>query len=304
MLRVSGTLATPEHYFRNEQQGDSMKNGYRALGLMCASVAALMAVPALAQDSDNHNELTIGVGAGMMPSYDGSNDYRLIPAVAIRGKVADMPFFTRGTNLFLDVVPNRGDSTLDIGVGPVVGARFNRTGGIKDARVKALGELDTSWEAGGWVGVAKTGVITSDYDNLSVRVAYLKGVSGPNKSYVVTPAVEYMTPLSKTTIVGVSISADYVGKRFGGTYYDITPAGAAASGLGVYGAAGAKAGFAKVNLGLLAGKSLSGDIRKGWAVFAAGGYGRIVGRYADSPIVRDAGSRNQWLGGLGIAYTF
>lgn len=281
-----------------------MKNGYRALGLACGALSALAAFPAFAQDEDDANQLTIGVGAGAMPSYDGSNDYRIVPAAAIRGQVAHFPFFSRGNNLFIDLVPNYAGQTVDIGAGPVAGLRSNRTGGIKDSRVKALGELDNSWEVGGWVGIAKTGVVTSAYDNLSFRVSYLKGISGPHKSYVITPAVEYATPLSKTTVVGVSISADYVGKRFGGAYYDISPDGAAASGLGVYGAAGARAGFAKLNLGLLAGKSLSGDIRKGWAVFAVSGYGRILGRYADSPIVKDAGSRNQWLGGLGIAYTF
>ena len=51
-------------------------------------------------------------------------------------------------------------------------------------------------------------------------------------------------------------------------------------------------------------ESLSGDLRKGWAVFALGGYGRLLGRYADSPLVKDTGSRNQWLGGLGVAYSF
>ena len=101
----------------------------------------------------------------------------------------------------------------------------------------------------------------------------------------------------------MSLSADYVGKGFG-HYYDVDLAGSQASGLGVYGAAGDRAGFAKLSLGIVGAKSLSGDLRKGWAVFALGGYGRLLGRYADSPLVKDAGNRNQWLGGLGVAYTF
>lgn len=267
-------------------------------------LAAALPLPSTAQETSPRNELTVAVGAGIVPSYEGSDDYSVTPGVLVRGKVANMPFFSRGTNLFVDLVPNHDGQTLDWGLGPVVNIRSNRTGHIKDNRVKALGELDRAIEVGGWTGIAKTGVLTSDYDNLSFRVAWLKDVGGAHKSYVVTPAIEYSMPLSQTTLVGLSVSADYVGKGYGRYYYDIDIAGSQASSLGVYGAAGDKAGFAKLNIGLVAAQSLSGDLRKGWAVFALGGYGRILGDYARSPIVRSAGDRNQWLGGLGIAYTF
>lgn len=250
------------------------------------------------------NELTIAAGAGITPSYEGSDDYTISPGALIRGKIAGMPFFSRGTNLHLDIVHNDGADGWDIGFGPFISARFNRTGHIKDSRVKALGTLDTAIEVGGWAGIAKTGAITSAYDNLSFRVSYLKDIGGAHKSYAVTPAVEYAMPLSETTLIGLSVSADYVGKGYGHYYYDIDLAGSQASGLGVYGAAGDKAGFAKLSIGLVGAQSLSGDLRKGWAIFALGGYGRLLGDYARSPIVRDAGNRDQWMGGLGVAYTF
>lgn len=278
------------------------------------SPLALRALPLLAialpftasaqTERDNRNELTIGVGGAVVPSYEGSDDYRIVPGGIARGKVAGFPFFTRGTALYIDAIPNSDPQGLDLGFGPAAGVRLNRTGSIKDRRVKALGELDTGYEIGGWAGVAKTGVVTSAYDNLSMRVSYLKDVGNAHESYILTPAIEYGTPLSQTTYVGLSVSADYVGKGYGRYYYDVTLAGSQASGLGIYGAAGDKAGFAKLNLGLVGAQSLSGDLRKGWALFGLAGYGRILGRYADSPIVRDAGSRNQFLGGLGIAYTF
>nr|WP_246351956.1 MipA/OmpV family protein [Sphingobium subterraneum] len=272
--------------------------------LLSLTAAALAASGAHAQDLEDRNQLTVGVGAGVVPSYDGSDDSVVTPGAVVRGKVEGFTFFSRGPYLFVDAIPDAQSGGLDIEAGPVGGARFNRTRQIKDRQVRALGELDTAWEVGGWGGVAKTGVITSDYDNLSFRVSYLHDVAGAHRSYIVTPTIEYGTPLSRSTYVGVSVSADYVGKGFGRYYYDVTLAGSQASGLGVYGAAGDKAGFAKLNLGIVGAKSLSGDLRKGLSIFALGGYGRILGRYADSPIVRDAGSRNQWVGGAGIAYTF
>jgi len=250
------------------------------------------------------NEITVAVGMGLTPSYEGSDDYNITPGILVRGKVAGMPFFSRGTNLHLDVVPNDDEGGWDIGFGPIISARFNRTGRIKDARVKALGKLDPAIELGVWGGIAKTGVITSAYDNLSFRVSVMKDVANGHESTVITPAIEYVTPLSQTTLVGLSLSADYVGKGYGRTYYDIDAAGSAASGLATYSGAGDSSGFSKMSVNLLAGKSLSGDIRKGWALFAVGGYGRILGDYAASPIVKTAGSRDQWLGALGAAYTF
>ncbi len=271
---------------------------------MLAPVMLIAAVPAAAQEPEDRNQLTLGIGAGIVPSYEGSDDSRVIPGVFLRGRVAGHPFFTRGTALFVDLIPNETADGIDIGVGPVAGARLNRTGSIGDDRVKALGELDAAWELGGWAGIAKTGVVTSAYDNLSFRVSWVNDVAGAHGSYVITPAIDYGTPLSATTYVGLSLSANYVGKGYGGYYYDIGAAGSQASGLAAYDAAGRKAGFARFNAGLAAGKSLSGDVRKGWALFALGGYSRLLGRYADSPIVADAGSRDQWMGAVGLAYTF
>ena len=264
------------------------------------------AVPALAQDDPQHSTLTIGVGGAYVPSYEGSDDYRAIPIAQARGKVHDFAFWTRGTSLYVDAIPNTDDNGVDFELGPVVNVRLDRTSRktIKDNAVRALGKLDTGIEVGGFVGIGKTGVFTSAYDNLSARVAVTKDVGGAHKSYVVTPAIEYVTPLSMTTFVGIGVSAEYVGKKFGGYYYDVTPAGSLASVLPVYSRAGDKSGFKKVSANLTAGKSLSGDLRHGWAIFALGGYSRVLGRYADSPIVDIAGSRNQWVGAVGVGYTF
>ena len=99
------------------------------------------------------------------------------------------------------------------------------------------------------------------------------------------------------------LSLTRVGKKYGRYYFDITPQESLASGLDVYNRAGGS-GFKRLNVNLSAGKALSGDLRKGWAIFGVAGYSRVLGKYADSPIVADAGSRNQFVGALGIGYTF
>ena len=269
-----------------------------------AFIALGAADTAFAQTNDS-NVLTVGIGAAVIPSYEGSDDYRVIPVPQLRGKVSDFAFWTRGPSLYFDVIPNRGQD-IDLQLGPVAGVRFDRSSrkNIKDAAVRALGERDKAVELGGFVGIGKTGVFTSAYDNLSVRVAVTKDVAGAHESFIVTPAIEYFTPLSTRSFVGLGVSADYVGKKYGRYYYDVDAAGALASGLPEYSRAGDGSGFKKVGVNLTGGLSLSGDIRKGWALFALGGYSRMLGDYADSPIVSIAGSRNQWIGAVGVGYTF
>jgi MipA family protein len=276
----------------------------RFLAAGLAFLALSAANPAIAQIEDS-NVLTVGVGAAVIPSYEGSDDYRVIPVPQLRGKVSDFAFWTRGPSLYIDAIPNRGDG-IDFQLGPVAGVRFDRSSrkSIKDAAVRALGERDVAVELGGFVGIGKTGVLTSDYDNLSARVAITKDVAGAHDSYVITPAIEYFAPLSTRSFVGLGVSADYVGKKYGRYYYDVDAAGALASGLPAYSRAGEGSGFKKVGVNLTGGLSLSGDLRKGWALFALGGYSRMLGDYADSPVVSIAGSKNQWIGAVGVGYTF
>jgi outer membrane scaffolding protein for murein synthesis (MipA/OmpV family) len=263
------------------------------------------AAPASAQEEapagDDRNSLTIGLGAGYAPSYEGSDDYRIIPGGVVRGKVAGHSFYTRGLQLYFDAIPEADGPGLDIALGPVLGLRLNRTNGIKDAQVKALGELNTAYEVGAFVGIGQTGVITSDYDNLSFRVSYTKDVGNAHESHIITPSIEYGTPLSRQTFVGLSLSGDFVGDRYADYYFDVSPAGSLASGLAAYDADG---GFKSWSVSLAGGHAISGDLLSGLSLFAVGAYTRLRGDFADSPIVSTAGSPNQWFGAVGLSYTF
>ena len=234
-----------------------------------------------------------------IPDYEGSDDYRLIPAAGLRGRISGMSFSTRGTYLYLDVIP-RGSNELDIDVGPIVGVRLNRTGKIKDDLVDALPELDTAVEVGGFAGVTLHG-LTNPYDALSFRFDVVKDVGGAHKSTVVTPTVDFGTPLSRTTYVGASLSADFVGGGYADYYYGIDATDALASGLPVYDPDG---GMKNWKIGLIGALSLTGDLTRGWSLFGAGSYSHLTGDYKDSPIVDLRGSASQWLGAVGVGYTF
>lgn len=274
-------------------------------GLMLSIIGSLAATPALAADEARPRDyMSVGLGIGTIPSYSGSDDNVIIPAIIIRGRIKGYAFVTRGVNLSVDLAREHAGDDIDFKFGPYFSFRTERSARIEDQQVEALGKLPRTLEAGLYAGIAKTGVLTSKHDQLGFRVSYVHDVLGKHNSYVMIPSIEYGTPLSRTSYIGTQASLSYVGRGYGRQYYDIDATGSAASGLAVYSAAGNKAGFAKMSFTLAAAQSLSGDLRKGWTLVFAGQYGRMLGRYARSPIVADAGSEDQWLGGLGLAYTF
>ena len=249
--------------------------------------------------NDRSDSFTIGAGAAYLPDYEGSNDYRIIPAAAIRGRVGGIAFFTRATYLYVDLVP-RGSGKIELDAGPIAGVRLNRTGRIRDDLVDRLPEVDKAIEVGGFFGLTAHG-LTNPYDSLGVRVDVVKDVGKAHGSTVITPTIDFGTPLSRTFYVGASLSADFVGGGYADTYYSITPQDSIASGLATFDADGGYKGW---KLGLLANRSLTGDLTHGLSLFASGSYGRLAGDFKRSPIVADRGSASQWFGALGLAYTF
>jgi len=248
----------------------------------------------------------ISVAAGVLstPSYNGSDDRRILPAFYVRGRVSGYSFSTRGTNFQVDMIRHRRGQTTDFKLGPIINLRGDRVSGIKDPQVEALGEKKLAVEVGFFTGVTHTGVITSAYDQIGFRFVALKDVSGRHGSWAMSPTIDYGTPLSKRAYLGVSASVNFYGKGFGRYYYDIDALGSAASGLPVYSGAGRKATAGKYTLGLAGAYALSGDLRKGFVLIGGAQYARMGSRYADSPIVAVAGSPNQWLLGGGLAYQF
>ena len=118
---------------------------------------------------------------------------------------------------------------------------------------------------------------------------------------MITPTIDFGTPLSRYTYIGASLSAEWAGGGYANYYYSITPAEALASGLSPYDADG---GFKSWRLGLLANQSITGDLTHGLSLFGTGSYSHLAGDFKDSPIVDDRGSASQWLAAVGLAYTF
>ncbi len=279
----------------------------RTLPLILGStLAAFTTIPAHAQDApaDPYRDtVTVGVGVAALPDYEGSNDYRITPAPAAIGTIKGYGFVLAGNQLSVDLIKNTPGPVWDVQAGPIAQLNFNRSalGSIDDRRVRALGKLGVAVELGGYVGLGKTGVLTSPYDTLSITLGYRHDVSGVHDSGIWSPGITYVTPLSRKAALGVFASADIVERGYAQTYYSVSAAQSATSGLPVYTTRG---GFKNWTLGAIGSYSLTGDLLHGIKIVGAGTYGRMTGDIASSPLVAIAGSRDQWLGTIGLAYTF
>ncbi len=279
--------------------------------IMLAAALLLTATPAVAQDvaaaaeqplpdpNDQSDSFQIGLGAAFVPDYEGSNDYRLIPGVIVRARVSGISIFSRGTYLYADVISDGPGLNFD--AGPIVGVRLNRTGKVKDDAVDALGDRKVAVEVGGFAGLTYKG-LTNPYDALSLRLDAVKDVGNAHESVVLSPTIDFGTPLSRTTFAGLSLSADFVSRKYANYYFGIDAAGSLASGLPGY--RFSDGGMKNWQAGLLLAHSLSGDARKGLGLFGSASYKRLLGDIADSPIVADRGSKSQWFGAVGVGYSW
>ncbi|MGJ3628713.1 MipA/OmpV family protein [Sphingomonas sp. MMS24-JH45] len=114
--------------------------------------------------------------------------------------------------------------------------------------------------------------------------------------------MNYFTPLSLKAGVGLFASAERVGRGFGRTSFDVDAAeDGVASGLPVF---RTRAGWKNWTVGAAGTYALTGNLLKGWKLVGGATYKKMLNDYGDNPLVSIAGSRSQWLGALGVAYTF
>lgn len=286
------------------------------LHLAAIIAASLAAAPALAQDAGppaepnpaagidtGRSTVTIGIAGAYVPDYEGSDDYRIVPGPAAIGSLGGLSFQVLGNRASVDLIPNPAGPSWDFQLGPIGVINFNRTNrrSIDDDRVKALPERDTAIELGGYVGIGKTGVVTSPYDKLSASVSYRHDVAGVHDSGIVTPSINYFTPLSLKAAVNLFGSAERVERGYAREYFDVALGDVVASGLPAFRTRG---GWKSYTIGLAGTYALTGNLLQGFKLVAGGTYKRMLNDFGDSPIVSDAGSRDQWFGAVGLAYTF
>lgn len=248
---------------------------------------------------------TIGLGVAMVPSYAGSDDYIAFPLPLIVGRLGGVGIAPNGPGFVLDVNspkpamgPRKG---ARIAFGPAFRFRNDRNNRISDDVVARAGKLDAALEVGGNVAVTIPNVVRT-FDSLSIGVQARWDVLGAHEGMIIEPQVSYRALLGKGFSLQAQASAEFVDDNFAGYYFTVSPAQAAATGLAQFRADGGlnRVGANAILSYDLDGKPLSG----GWAITGIGGYSRLIGDSADTPYTSVRGDADQFILGLGLAYTF
>lgn len=248
---------------------------------------------------------TIGLGAGMVPSYAGSNDYIAFPLPLIAGRVGGVGIAPNGPGLVLDLnspkpamVPKKG---ARLAFGPAFRFRNDRNNRISDEVVARAGQLDAALEVGANLAVAWRGVV-KPLDQLTIGVQARRDVLGAHEGWVIEPQIGYRALVGKAMTLQAQASMEFTDSRFARYYFSVTPAQSAASGLAQYSADG---GLNRVGTTAILSYDLDRNpLNGGWALTGVGGYSRLVGDSADTPYTAVRGDANQFILGGGVAFTF
>lgn len=248
---------------------------------------------------------TIGLGVGLVPSYAGSNDYIAFPLPLIAGRVGGVGISPNGPGVTLDLLspkPSLAPRTKPrIALGPVLRFRNDRANRITDPVVARAGKLDAALELGGNVAVVFPAVFRP-FDQLTLGVQARRDVLGAHEGTVIEPQVGYRALLGKGFTLQAQASAEFVDDSFADYYFTVSPAQAAATGLAPFRAEG---GLNRLGTTATLAYDLDRNpLNGGWSVTGVGGYARLIGDSADTPYTALRGDANQFIAGLGLAYTF
>jgi outer membrane protein len=257
--------------------------------LGCAAVA-LLGGAAAAQEAAPEPAWKVSLGAGALfkPDYEGSDEYEVDPLPDISISYRDLVFL-RGTTLSANLLTMnvlRPDGILQ--VGPLVRYRFGRDQDDNEA-LRGLGDVDGSVEAGVFaryrVGLWSTGL------------SLVQDIAGGHEGMLGEAFISQDVPLSERLRASLRGSVTWASDDYMNSYFGISPAQAARSGRAPF---DADSGFKDIGLSL----GLEYSLSAGWSVGGRIGYIRLLNDAADSPLVDEDGSANQFTAGVSLSYRF
>jgi outer membrane scaffolding protein for murein synthesis (MipA/OmpV family) len=290
-----------------------------ALARVAALAMLALALPAAAQDqspmdgppmqgpppdfvpSGGGEFLAVGLGVAVSSTYSGSDNYDFTVLPVVLGSVGGVRINPRGGGLALDFVRDAPDGIgLDAGVSARL--RSDRVGDTGDEVVNRLAELDRAIEIGPTVGIRFPGLLNR-FDSLTLNADILWDVAGAHGGMVIAPNLQYSTPLGRGVFANFTLGTEYADAGFQDYYFRISPADALTTGLPTYEPGGG--GFTGASATLLLAIDLDGNLTNGgWSLVTLAGYSRVLGDAANTPFTTIRGTPNQFLGALGIGYSF
>ncbi|MCW2382676.1 MULTISPECIES: MipA/OmpV family protein [unclassified Sphingobium] len=252
-----------------------------ALALTLGLTLGAFASTASAKEKEPRR-VRIAIGPEIQPSFPGADSLSVRPF--LEGDIA------RGDEPFEFEAPDESFGIPVVSVGGFeVGPSMAVEGKRKADEVPGFVKVNRSLELGGFVQMFLA-------PSFRLRADLRQGVTG-HEALVGSVSADWIMRDGDRWLVSVGPRVTLGSGKHQRTWFGVSPAQAAASGLPVF---EAKGGVQSV--GAAAGLIRQLDAR--WSLHGYARYDRLVGDAADSPVVRAYGARDQFSGGLALGYTF
>lgn len=264
-----------------------------ACALTPLSLAAQEAPPAAEYEAPTGLSINIGAGAILSPNYNGDDAYSLSSVPFIRVTKDDTFFASVETGMGYAVINQDGFragplAQIDFGRNEDGEGPFRITGSSTNDLI-GLGDIDTTVSLGGFADY-KVGDITA-----AIKAGQALGGHDGLTGEISLTYNPILRDLGPPIFLSVGPRITYGDADYTQSFFGVTPAQSLASGLPAYNTGG---GIESYGMGGLAIVPLS---RKASVTFI-GSYNRLTGDAADSPLVRQRGSKDQLFFGVIAAY--
>jgi outer membrane scaffolding protein for murein synthesis (MipA/OmpV family) len=234
---------------------------------------------------------TVAGGIAAVPEYEGADKIRVIPLVSGKVLWGNRYVAIEGATARINLL-----SSDSFEFGPSADLTFGRDTNVGSLPVRKLGRIDDAYQIGAFAAM-KFGSIVTNGDELRFSVQATRDVSDVHQGWLGDAAVSYRLAVSKKFAVNGQASLRFADDKYARTYFSVNSAKAAASRLAPF---APKGGVKDIGLSLTTTYAISDR----WSLIGFGGYRRLVGDFADSPIVKTAGDPNQFTGGIGVGFSF
>jgi outer membrane scaffolding protein for murein synthesis (MipA/OmpV family) len=259
-----------------------MKGHLILIALIVGMFTIIPAANQIVQAQDT--QIAVGLGAGLAPDYEGSEDYEAVPIPYVNVRWSNhMSINWLGNKAKVNLIPS------PIWRGGVVGEYIPERDDVDNDQVDNLEDVDTSVMLGGFLGF--------QYGNWSADIEAMADAADGNDGAIVRLNGGYRIPIDQTWSLSLGAFTTWADDDYMDAYFGIDTADSIRSGLSTF---NADSGFKDVGLNLVA----SYKPWEHWGFMGLVSYKRLLGDAEDSPVVDDEGNANQFSGGVLVFYKF
>jgi len=224
----------------------------------------------------------VGLGVGMAPDYEGSEDSTGVPMFMFQHNYDSGRFFKlMGPNLKVNLLADNQFS-----LGPVLNYRFERDD-VDNDRVDDMDKVDAAFEAGVFGGV--------NINNILLGVELLADVSDEHDGFLAQVNAGYRWKATPELTVTPGVFLTYADDDYMDTYFGVNAGNIGNSSLRAY---EADSGLKDVGLNLVAHYTPWEQ----WGIMGMFSYKALLNDAKDSPLVDDEGDDKQFMLGLMVTY--